>query len=180
MKKQFVMVGVVIAFVCGIACFPSPQPPSKDASHYLMCAGTQIGYRPKFELFRSMSTRQVQAVVENAVSRKCSVIFIHVAWSSYSTYARPIYADFTTGFHRRYPRKDVAFHYVDCTNRETDLPIRKLTGTLQNIATDPISTNGDGTLIWIKNGKIVCVNSTYDFHSNLDFCRFANRVFYEH
>ncbi|WP_461506425.1 hypothetical protein [Rhodopirellula baltica] len=106
----------------------------------------------------------VQQVVDHAVSRECSVMFVHLDWAMTEIYHKQ-YAEFVIEYCRLFPRSNLAFHFADCTTVSRDYaPLRKIPGW-QQLMDDAGSAliHGHGEIVWVEKGRVLHVQKISDF-----------------
>ncbi len=92
---------------------------------------------------------------------------VHVDWAP-MVEQRQRFAEFRFEFQVRYPKRNLAFRYIDCTpiaNRYK--PLRTLPGwkELEERNNGSSLVHGYGEIVWFKNGRVLHVENPLNFDS---------------
>ncbi|MCR9209176.1 MAG: hypothetical protein NXI28_13170 [bacterium] len=125
----------------------------------------------------SDSDCDVQQIVDHALSRDCSVMFVHVDWAMTEIFHRQ-FAEFALEHHRLNPDSGLSFHFADCTSVSRDYaPLRAIPGWQKLIdEADIAMIHGYGEIAWIENGRVLHVQTICSFKTSAQLVEFTERL----
>jgi hypothetical protein len=86
-------------------------------------------------------------------------VFVRLDWSMDSLITTFPFAQFTLDYHSSHPDRKLLFHYIDCTSIADDYsPLTDIPGW-QNLADRRRLPQGWGKVVWLKNGRVLRVES---------------------
>ena len=120
----------------------------------------------EIEFAKLESLADVQAAVDEATSHRNAIILVHVDWAPMHL-QRQRFAEFKRAYKVKYPERELAFRYIDCTAvTEGYEPLRSLPGWKELEQSNGASlVHGYGELAWVRNGRVLHVESPLNFAS---------------
>jgi len=157
------LTSLTVAMFLAVVCFGCNPGTSREAE-----SSEAFPYPPVDELLESFRTvsfeteEDVRAAIEVATKPPTSVCYLHLGWSIPSEWHKRTFEEFVVEYHRSRPESPFSFHLIDCTPITSDYSsLYPLPGWERG----KHAIFGNGEIMWMRNGRVVHVESILGFDS---------------